>query len=148
MIDHEALHLTFRARLDECALITSGMTAWGSVPFKRTTGQPYLETDFAPLSNARVTFASRPQRTERGLYVVRWYGVSGEGEGKIRAAADAILALFDLDWSATLDDGSTVLIRGDVAPWAGQIIPSPIAGWSVCTITIPWEARTRAGAPT
>jgi hypothetical protein len=148
MIDHEELFLAFRNRLRESPDISDTMCAYENVSFKRTVGVAYLEEEFVgPATNRRVTFGSRPQREETGVYIVRWYGPTNAGDGAIRAAVDGILALFDLDWSTTLEDGSDVQVRGDTGPTAPQVVPRP-AGWSVCTITIPWVARTRAGAAT
>ena len=78
---------------------------------------------------------------ETGLYVLRWYGLSGYGPDGLRKCVDALKLLFAPGTAFTLSDGTTVRVRADIGPWAGEVRRID-GGWAVCTLTIPWLARS------
>jgi hypothetical protein len=129
--------------------------AFENIVFSPTTGRPWIEEDFVPNGSALRTFAGDGgQLEDRGLYVVKYYGLSnlpnvnppaGAGISAIRRATDAIKALYSPGTRFTLSDATVLRIRSDVAPIAGQMIPLE-NGYSAVTITIPWSLRSRNAA--
>jgi hypothetical protein len=141
-LDHDELHLALRNRFRESADVSDDRCAWERIAFKRRADEYYFEEDLVPATNRRITTSSSPTREETGLYVIRVFVPDDAGTSLPRSIADGVLALFSLDWGATLSDGTVLRVRGDVAPVAGQVLPGP-TGWAVCPITIPWVALTR-----
>lgn len=116
--------------------------AWENVALRPVTGQAYVEESYVPATSRLWTFrAQGGQVEETGLYVIRWYGLSGYGPDGLRTCVDTLKALFSPGTSFTLSDGSTVRVRADIGPWAGEIRRLD-GGWAVCTLTIPWLARS------
>lgn len=110
--------------------------------FKPTTLLPYIEEDFVPGGHALIGYPSQGSRNEEtGLYVVKWYGLEGKGEGGIRRPVDALKRLFAPGTVLALGDGTTIRMSRDSAVVAGQILPQG-DGWAVCVVSIPWRADT------
>ena len=103
--------------------------------------RPYLEEDYAPATNRGVTFPLQGGVVEEtGLYVLKWYGLANTGIASIRKGVDALKALFAP--GTTIASGpNTVYVRSDVGPWSSQLLPQG-NGFTVCTLTVPWRART------
>jgi len=118
--------------------------AWDNAVFTPIAGRPYLEEDMVPATSSLVTFRSQGSGSveETGLYLFRWYGLPGTGLSALRKSVGALKALFAPGQGFTLSDGSVVRVRVDIGPYAGKIIPLEGGGWSVCTLTIPWSARS------
>ncbi len=120
------------------------LRAWENTDFSPVTGRHFVEEDYVPAAPFVVSFPPQgATRDERGLYVLRWYGLSNTSVAGLRKSVDALLALFTP--GTTLTAGSnTVRIRGmtnDPGPYAGQLLPQA-GGWSVITLTIPWRSFT------
>lgn len=128
----------------------SGRTITVGVPFQRAyddvaltpvPGFPYIEESFVPAtSRIRTVPAATGYAEDTGLYVVKWFGLSGNGLG-IRTCADAVLARFTPGTSFVLSDGTTVRIPTELGPKAGQITPVA-GGWSFVSIDIPYIAES------
>jgi hypothetical protein len=115
--------------------------AWENTSYTPTTGRQYIEEDYIPSTHSLQSFpASNAIAMERGLYVLKHYGLADTGIGANRAFADAVVALF-APGSVVTAGSDTVRVRSDVATWAGQPIPLE-SGRVVTTITIPWFAQT------
>lgn len=140
MIDHAELHATLRARLLTAAGLATNMCAWLNANYK--TEATYLETDFVPATNKRITIGDSAVLEETGLFVVRVFATVTAGEEVLYGLVDAVLARFDLTWAAALSGNTTLYVRGDIAPVPGQIRPA-IGSRAYVPITIPWLARTR-----
>lgn len=115
--------------------------AWENVSFTPTAGRPYIEEDYVPSAHSLISFpASNGVAEERGLYVIKYYGLTNYGLGASRKWCDAVLARFAP--GTTIAAGSDVVkVRTDTAPWAGQPIPLELDR-VVTTITVPWWAQT------
>lgn len=108
------------------------------------TGRPYWREDFVPATRRTVTYGGRTDSLEEetGLYVGKLYGLAGLGVTGIRSLARAILLQFTP--GTDLSVGSSIVwIRGNPAPWPGQITPTD-TGHAYITITVPWRATSRA----
>jgi hypothetical protein len=111
-------------------------------PFTPVSGRPYIEEDFVPGGHALIGYPSQGSRNEEsGLYVIRYYGLEGKGEGGIRRPVDALKRLFAPGTVLSLSDGTAVRMSRDSAAVAGQILPQG-DGWAVCVVSIPWRADT------
>lgn len=125
-------------------VITTGLPfdrAWENKAFEPTSGRPYVEEDFAPATSELISVpANGGSLEETGLYVLKVYGVANTGLGAIHKTVDALKLLFTP--GTTITSGSDqIRVRGDVGPFAGQMIPQGDS-WTVRTLTIPWRART------
>lgn len=117
------------------------LRAWENVALRPTSGQHYIEESYVPGTSKLWTFrAQGGQCEETGLYVLRWYGLSGHGPDGLRACVDALKALFAPGTSFTIT-GGIIRVRTDIGPWAGEIRRLD-GGWAVVTLTIPWLARS------
>jgi hypothetical protein len=134
-LNHDAVHMALRLRAKP-ALPTA--KAYENVTFTPPSGAPYAEEDFAPGTSRLVSAtASGGMVEDTGLYVIRWYGLSGEATATMSQAITALLALFPPGSFLTATDGTIVRIQGTFAPRRSQIT-NPIAGRALSTITIPW----------
>lgn len=105
--------------------------------FTPTGAKPYVDEYLVPGPSSLVTTAADHGKVEEtGLYIFKWYHLSGFGSSGIRKTGDALKALFT---------PGTVIgparVRTDVSAQNGQLIPTT-GGWSVLTLTVPWRART------
>lgn len=74
-------------------------------------------------------------------YVLTLYGLNNTGISALSKAADAVLALFPPRQSFAYT-GGTVAVRADLAPYRGQLRPTPDNGWATITITVPCRVRS------
>ncbi len=126
-------------------VITAGppfQRAYENVAFDGPAEFPYIEEEFVPATNKVQSFPVISAYTEdTGLYIVKWFGLSGKGPEAIRRGADAVLARFTGGTALTLSDGTTVRIPTEFGPRAGQITRVD-GGWSYCAIEIPYVAES------
>lgn len=116
--------------------------AWDNSLFTPTTGRWYIEEDLVPSGHTVPTFPKVSAYAEnRGLYVLRVFGLSGKGVYAIRRVASAILAQFTPGTGFTLSDSTNVRIPSENGPTAGQITPVD-GGWSYVLIEIPYLANS------
>lgn len=144
MVSRNAVHLALRARLEAVSGIPpKAQRAFENKDFQPTPGTPYLEESFVPASGV-LPGLSRGPVVAFGLYVVKIYGIAKSGITAIGDVVDAILAAFPAGLTfAQLTNGDSVRIRGNPAPWAGQILPQN-DGFAVCTITVPFRVQSPA----
>lgn len=115
--------------------------AWENTIFTPTAGRPYVEEDFVPATLEHIAGNyTNGVRKETGLYVLKWYGLSGKGVTAIRRATDALKDLFTPGTALTAGS-HTVTVRGDVGPRVGELLPLE-GGWAVATLTVSWWATT------
>lgn len=105
------------------------------VPFQPAVGVSYLTEKYTP-QPARI-LANRSTE-HRGLYIVTMFGITGSGTAAIRAVTDAILDTFIPMKGFATTLGNIVRVRGDLAPWPGEIIDIEEGGHSYSQVTIPW----------
>jgi hypothetical protein len=116
--------------------------AWDNSLFTPTTGRWYIEEDLVPSTHTVPTFPKASAYAEnRGLYVLRVFGLSGKGVYAIRRVASAILAQFTPGTGFTLSDATNVRIPSENGPIARQITPVE-GGWSYVLIEIPYLAHS------
>jgi hypothetical protein len=144
MVDHNAIRLALRNRLLTVAGLPDATNqALSNRQFTPTALTPYIEEDYVPASAGLVTTAVNGVIQVTGLYVIRWYGIENTGELAVRQGTDAILAVFPPSFGfPALGNGDELRVRGDVAPYSGQVVPSG-DGWAACAVTIPWRCLSR-----
>lgn len=110
--------------------------------FTPVTKRAYLAEEMVPAA-ATLLSASADGGTlqQTGLYVLRLYGVGDTGHLAIRAMSDAILARYAPGTSLSVS-GGTAYVRSDLAPFAGPLRRVD-GGWSLCVLSIPWQAFSR-----
>jgi hypothetical protein len=133
-INHHAVHLALRNRV--LSALPTGR-AWENVAFTPTPGQPFVEEDYVPATSSLLGLLRGGTVEDTGMYILRWYGVAGQGAGAMNTGIAAVLALVKPGDTITATDGTVVHIRGDVAPTRGQIMN--IDGWAMAPITIPFR---------
>lgn len=103
-------------------------------------GRPYYEEDFVPATATLLGSKSGGYVYDTGLYVAKWYGLSGVGISALRKSVDALKALF-APGTALVAGSSVVRIPGDISPQTGQIIPLS-GGWAALTLRVPWVVES------
>lgn len=101
-------------------------------------GSPYAEEEYVPGPMIKATLGPFGQLEALPLYVIKIYVPSGSGVGAARAYSDALLTLFAPSTSITT--GATV--RGDVAPFVGQLFQDVPPGFAVVPVSVPVRLRT------
>lgn len=99
---------------------------------------PYAEEDFVPATSTVFSApASNGEMVQDGLYIIKWYGLSGKGTAALRKSVDALKALFSPGTKLTAGS-HTVRMSTEKAAETGQIIPLT-NGWSVLILTAYWQ---------
>lgn len=143
--------VTFGARTSEAEgaerSIVAGLPtsrAWENENFTGTTNTPYVEEDFLMQPSGLQSFpAHGGSLLETGLYVLKWYGLSGVGVRGLRRSVAGLLARFTPGTVITVGDAS-LRVRGSLTesgPYAGQMIRVD-GGWTAIAVTIPWRAES------
>lgn len=108
-----------------------------------TVTDPYVLEQYLPGPAARVTVGSDGQLEVEPLYVLSIYGVANTDVAALRQYVDALLLHFAPDTVLTLSNGDLVRVRGNPAPFAGQLLRREDApGWVVASVNIPFRCRT------
>jgi hypothetical protein len=114
------------------------MRAFDNATLRPIGGKPYLEEELVPATTRVLTLPiSQGYAEDTGVYVLRWFGLSGKGVTAIRKGADAVLALFTPGTTFTMSDNNTLRIPSDFGPRAGQITRVE-GGWSYVLIEVPY----------
>jgi hypothetical protein len=118
------------------------MRAWQNIGLTPIVGRPYV-IEALPFGGSSVrTIPTRTGRLEQdGLSVWTWYGVAGVGSDAIDAGVTALMKRLAPYTHFALADGTTVDMRGDVGPSSTDVVSE--AGFSRCTVTLPWRATSR-----
>jgi hypothetical protein len=139
VVEGSASGRTLSVGVPEGRLLDNKRFAPNGGPFP---GRPYIVEEFVQGTHELVGYPSEGSRNEeRGLYLVKWYGLEGKGEGGIRRPTDALKRRFAPGTVVSLNDGTIVRMPRETAAISGQILPQG-DGWAVCTVSIPWRADT------
>ena len=118
------------------------LRAWENVSFEPVAGKPWVEEDYLSGPVAQVTVGPLGDVETLPQYVVKAYGLSGKGALALHRLADAVLNLFPPRLDLPLVGGDVVRVRGDVAPYKGQLIQYA-PGFAVVPVTVPLRVRSR-----
>lgn len=137
--DLNAVHLALRLRAKSAMPTYRELE---NVPFTPPASDAYSEEDFVPATyTLRSVTQTNGLAIHTGLYVIRWFGVAGDGTTAMNTGLTALLARFGIGLTLTASDGTLVAI-GTVTPpnrgaSRGQIVNLD-NGRPVATVTIPW----------
>jgi hypothetical protein len=146
----EALTLTVDApeREDDPAApgraLTVGLPslrAWENVAFEHQDGRWYVEEDYLPGPSFRAAGGANGEMEVQPAYVLKLGGLAGSGPGPLYRVSDAVLGLFPPGAAFAAADGHTVRVRGEPAPYRGQVLPEG-ASHALVVITVPMWVRT------
>lgn len=116
------------------------LRAYENVDLTPVGGRPYFEEDFVPATATLLGSKNGGYVYDSGLYVPKWYGISGVGISALRKSVDALKALF-APGTALVAGSNIVRVRSNISPQTGQIIPLS-GGWAALTLTIPWTVES------
>lgn len=105
---------------------------------------PYIEADFLTQPGSFISgHKEGGWREDRGLYVVRWYGIADTGTLGLSRSMDALKARFTPHTTlAVPSEDEVVRVRADSAPNASRITQRA-SGHALSTLTIPWQVYRR-----
>jgi hypothetical protein len=106
------------------------------------TGRVYIETEILEQPAQMISATRDGWKEERGLYVVRWYGISNTGAKGLRECVDALKALFTPGTYFSTADGEAVQVRTDVTPFVSGI-QQRASGHALATLTVPYRVFRR-----
>lgn len=141
--DLNAVHLALRARA-KAAL--PAYREHENVPFTPPASDPYSEEDFVPATNTlRTITPANGIALVTGLYVIRWFGVAGDGTAAMNTGLQSLLARFGTGLTIVATDGTAIRIGSAVGPnigaQRGQIVNLD-NGRPLATVKIPWWFTT------
>jgi hypothetical protein len=141
--DLDSVHLALRARAKPAL---PARREYENVPFDPPASDPYSEEDFVPLTNTLLTVTPDNGRALiTGIYVIRWFGVAGDGTNAMNAGLMALLARFGTGLTIVATDGTVIRIGSAEGPNRGAKrgqITNLDNGRPVATVTIPWWFTT------
>jgi hypothetical protein len=114
--------------------------AWENIAFTPTTGEPYVEEQYAPGAAAQVTLGPLGEIEARPTYflLVNLPSDTGLTLGRY---TDALARHFAPRTAIALTSGEVLTVRSDVAPRAGQLQQSA-TGFAVKPFRIPLRIRS------
>lgn len=121
--------------------LTVGLPAtqvWENTETEREAGVPYVAEQFLPGASKKVGLGSFGEVETLPLYIVQVYVPQDSRTEAADAYAGAILEHFAPETSLTVANAS-LRVRGDVAPFCGQLLQS--GQHAVVPVTIPLRLR-------
>lgn len=114
------------------------MRAWENAPtFTPEEGAPFVEEDYLP-GPAREPVPGVMEGDP--MYVLRLYGAQGVGTMAAYALSDALLGVFRPRLQMVLPNGDALHVRGNPAPYRGQLTIRN--GRSLIVVTVPLRILT------
>jgi len=107
-----------------------------------TAGRYYVDEDYLPGPAAVRTTGPGRQVEHTPTYVLKLYSPPARGILAPYALADALLAHFAPHTALLLSTGDVLRVRGDVAPYRGQLTVRE--GYALIVVTIPLRLRTNS----
>ncbi len=103
---------------------------------------PYVEGEFMTQPGELLSASAQGgYREDRGLFVLRWYGIADFGALGLRRCVDALMELFTPHTTFTAGT-DVVRIRGDSTPDASRVTQRA-SGHALVTLTFPWRVYRR-----
>jgi hypothetical protein len=110
-------------------------------PVDPIPGRPWVEENYLPGPVALQAIGAQGALWATPMYVLKLYHVADKGVGAANAYAKALLTLFAPTTAITLSTGDVLQVRGDVAPFLGQLIQAA-PGYAVRALTIPLQVQS------
>lgn len=115
--------------------------AWENVQYEPTQNTPWVEEQYLPGPMRRETLGATAQLEVLPQYLPRVYVPANVGADAARMYADALITLFAPGTTMTTASGDVLRVRGDLAPFAGQLLQAR-PGFAVVPVTVPLRVRT------
>lgn len=115
--------------------------AWENRELDPTNPIAFVTEQYLPGPTTKLTTGPLGALQADPQYVLTLVGPANVGLTALSATADALLALFAPTTTIALASGDTLRVRGDVAPYRGQLVPHA-PGWSRVPVTIPLRCYT------
>jgi hypothetical protein len=112
--------------------------AWENINIEPARNSTWIEEEYVPGPMTKATVGPLGYVEALPLYVVKIYVPSGSGMGAARSYGDALLTLFAPGTSIA----TGITVRGDVAPFVGQLFQDVPPGFAVLPVTVPIRIRT------
>jgi hypothetical protein len=104
---------------------------------------PYVEGEFMTQPGTLLSGSAQGgYREDRGLFVLRWYGLSNFGALGLRRCVEALMDLFTPHTTFEAGPNDVVRIRGDSTPDVSRVTQRA-SGHALVTVTIPWRVYRR-----
>jgi hypothetical protein len=113
--------------------------AWENVEFSPTNGVPYVVETYLPGPGRKITLGAFGEIESLPQYVVQVHVPANKGAGAADGYADALLEHFAPETSISISN-ATLRVRGDVAPFSGQLLQSS-PGFAAVPVNIPLRLR-------
>lgn len=114
---------------------------WENVEMKPIDSRWYIEEDYLPGPSRYISAVRRGLVMHQPTYVLRVSGLAGLSISALYDVSGSILEVFPPLLALELPDGNHIRVRGDQAPYKGQVYPGE-AGRAGIVITIPLWAQT------
>jgi hypothetical protein len=115
--------------------------AWENLDYEPTQNTPWVEEQYLPGPMRRETLGATAQLEVLPQYLPRIYVPANTGADAARKYADALITLFAPGTTMTTTSGDVLRVRGDLAPFAGQLVQTR-PGAAVVPVTVPLRVRT------
>ena len=115
--------------------------AWENRDLNPANPTAYVTEQYLPGPTTKLTTGPTGVLVAEPQYVLTLVGPANVGLTALSATADALLTLFAPTTNLALASGDTLRVRGDVAPYRGQLVPHA-PGWSRVPVTIPLRCYT------
>lgn len=111
--------------------------AYENVSYSPTTGTPFVQPRFIPVSRRAAVRGPNPQQRYEGVFRVFCYVPEGNGPNAADELANKVMDAFDAttDISFTNSGGSTVIVSVDYAERDNGFVDSP---WYYVAVNIGW----------
>lgn len=119
------------------------LVAWentDSAEFPPAADRWWVDENYVPGPKRTISLGALAEMEHKPLYVVKLYSPPGYDVPAPYKVADSIEGRFPPRLSMPLPDGSALRVRGDAAPYRGQLTVRE--GWALITVTIPLEQRS------
>jgi hypothetical protein len=115
--------------------------AWIDVRFSPPESEIWVEADYIPGPASRQTLGDDGEIESLPMWVLRLCGPANTGGQELEDLADALLVHFAAGTSITNNLNDVIRVRGDVAPFRGQLLRTATMA-AVITVTVPLRLRT------
>lgn len=103
---------------------------------------PYVEGEFMEQPGFLLSATKDGIREDRGMYVLRWYGLADFGALGLRRGVDALMARFTPHTTFSAGATDVVRLRSDFTAFASRVTQRS-SGHALVTLTFPWRVYRR-----
>ena len=116
------------------------LRAWENIDFEPELERWYVEEDYVPGPVRTMTVGERGVIEGDPQYVLKLYAPQGRGVTALYGLADGLLRVFAPHTALPLPSGDELRVRGNPAPYRGQLVARE--GRALVVVTVPLRVRT------